>query len=311
MVSRTSNGDDDLVRLYLTDIGKHPLLTKEDEGRLSRLVQEGLQAQQEIESGGDKLTPKRQSELRLIVQRGEEAKNIFVQSNLRLVVSIAKKHARNNMPILDLIQEGNIGLMRAVEKFDWTKGFKFSTYATWWIRQSMSRGTLDLERPIRLPVHTQESLHRLQKAQARLEQQLGRQATIEELCQEEDMKYDVVVNLLQYRNEALSLSAPMGESGEVTLSDMIEDENAYAAFESLTSSLLSSEFEDLLDTLDEKEKDILRRRFGLDGQEPQSLAEVGKLLNLTKERIRQIEIRILVKLRHKMKHVDVQDLLVG
>ncbi|HEX7094449.1 MAG TPA: sigma-70 family RNA polymerase sigma factor [Acidimicrobiales bacterium] len=289
---RVERDEEDLVRLYLTDIGQYPLLTKDDEVRLAQQIEAGNAARAELEDPNAQLTPARKSQLKREVRRGEEAERTFVQSNLRLVVSIAKKYQASGLPLLDLIQEGNLGLMHAVEKFDWRKGFKFSTYATWWIRQAITRGIANTGRTIRLPVHAGDTLARLQKARARLELKLGRPATLTELAA-----------------EPLSLSEPLREDGDAELGDVVEDRSAESPFEVAATALLPDEIARLLAPLDEREREILKLRFGLDRGEPRTLEEVGEHFNLTRERIRQIEARAMSKLRHPSSDTGARDLL--
>ena len=238
---RVDRDEEDLVRLYLTDIGQYPLLTKEGEVRLAQQIEAGTSATAESEAKGDKVTPARRRELRRSIRRGDEAQRTFVQSNLRLVVSIAKKYQASGLPLLDLIQEGNLGLMHAVEKFDWRKGFKFSTYATWWIRQAITRGIANTGRTIRLPVHAGDTLARLQKARSRLELKLGRQATLAELAEEVEMPEDKVTEALRFAAEPLSLSEPLREDGDAELGDVVEDRSAESPFEVAATSLLPAE----------------------------------------------------------------------
>ena len=228
---RVERDEEDLVRLYLTDIGQYPLLTKEGEVRLAQQIEKGAAARQELDKAGDNLTPARRREMRRNLRRGDEAVRTFVQSNLRLVVSIAKKYQASGLPLLDLIQEGNLGLMHAVEKFDWRKGFKFSTYATWWIRQAITRGIANTGRTIRLPVHAGDTLARLQKARSRLELRFGRPATIAELAVEVEMTEDKVTEALRFAAEPLSLSEPLREDGDAELGDVVEDRSADSPFE--------------------------------------------------------------------------------
>ncbi|MCL4422420.1 MAG: sigma-70 family RNA polymerase sigma factor [Actinobacteria bacterium] len=306
---RVERDEEDLVRLYLTDIGQYPLLTKEDEVRLAQLIEARWEAEEELKRADKELTPARRRELRRGIKRGEDAQRTFVQSNLRLVVSIAKKYQASGLPLLDLIQEGNLGLMHAVEKFDWRKGFKFSTYATWWIRQAITRGIANTGRTIRLPVHAGDTLARVQKAQARLELKLGRPATLAELGEEVEMPEDKLIEALRFRSEPLSLSEPLREDGDAELGDVVEDRSAESPFEVAATALLPEEIERLLEPLDEREREILRLRFGLDRGEPRTLEEVGEYFNLTRERIRQIEARAMSKLRHPSSDTGARDLL--
>ena len=307
---RVERDEEDLVRLYLTDIGQYPLLTKDDEVRLAQTIEAGRDAEQELGAGRPKdVTPSKRRELKRKINTGEQAQQTFVQSNLRLVVSIAKKYQASGLPLLDLIQEGNLGLMHAVEKFDWRKGFKFSTYATWWIRQAITRGIANTGRTIRLPVHAGDTLARVQKAQARLELKYGRPATLAELGAEVEMPEDKLVEALRFRAEPLSLSEPLREDGDAELGDVVEDRSAESPFEVAAVSLLPEEIGRLLSPLDEREREILRLRFGLDRGEPRTLEEVGEHFNLTRERIRQIEARAMSKLRHPSSDTGARDLL--
>lgn len=306
---RMERDEEDLVRLYLTDIGQYPLLNKDDEVRLAQDIEVGYRAFRELNSKSKDISPTRLRELRRSVRAGEAAQRTFVQSNLRLVVSIAKKYQASGLPLLDLIQEGNLGLMHAVEKFDWRKGFKFSTYATWWIRQAITRGIANTGRTIRLPVHAGDTLARVQKAQARLELKLGRPATLIELGDEVEMAEDKLIEALRFRSEPLSLSEPLREDGDAELGDVVEDRSAESPFEVAATSLLPVEIARLLAPLDEREREILRLRFGLDRGEPRTLEEVGEHFNLTRERIRQIEARAMSKLRHPSSDTGARDLL--
>ncbi len=306
---RLERDEEDLVRLYLTDIGQYPLLNKDDEVRLAQDIELGYKAFRELNSKNKEVSPTRRRELKRTVRTGEAAQMTFVQSNLRLVVSIAKKYQASGLPLLDLIQEGNLGLMHAVEKFDWRKGFKFSTYATWWIRQAITRGIANTGRTIRLPVHAGDTLARVQKAQARLELKLGRPATLDELGYEVEMPEDKLIEALRFRSEPLSLSEPLREDGDAELGDVVEDRSAESPFEVAATSLLPVEIARLLAPLDEREREILRLRFGLDRGEPRTLEEVGEHFNLTRERIRQIEARAMSKLRHPSSDTGARDLL--
>jgi len=306
---RIDREDEDLVRLYLTDIGRFPLLTKDDEARLSQEIEAGAAARAELIAEGKGLTPARKRELRRFARDGDDAQRTFVQSNLRLVVSIAKKYQASGLPLLDLVQEGNLGLMHAVEKFDWRKGFKFSTYATWWIRQAITRGIANTGRTIRLPVHAGDLLARLQKARISLEGKHGRAATLAELAEELEMPEDKVSEALRFAAEPLSLSEPLREDGDAALGDLVEDRAAESPFDAAVTALLPEEIAKLLAPLDDRERQILSLRFGLDRGEARTLEEVGEHFNLTRERIRQIEARALSKLRHPSADTGARDLL--
>ena len=305
---RVERDEEDLVRLYLTDIGQYPLLTKEDEVRLAQQIENGVEARGKLETE-EKLTAAEKRDLKRLDRNGARAEKKFVQSNLRLVVSIAKKYQASGLPLLDLIQEGNLGLMHAVEKFDWRKGFKFSTYATWWIRQAITRGIANTGRTIRLPVHAGDTLARLQKARTRLELKYGRPATLTELAADVEMPEDKITEALRFANEPLSLSEPLREDGDAELGDVVEDRGAASPFEVAATSLLPDEIARLLAPLDEREREILKLRFGLDRGEPRTLEEVGEHFNLTRERIRQIDARAMSKLRHPSSDTGARDLL--
>ena len=306
---RVDRDEEDLVRLYLTDIGQYALLTKDDEVRLAKAIEAGKEAVAEMAKIKTPTATKRR-ELRKAIREGEVAERAFVQSNLRLVVSIAKKYQASGLPLLDLIQEGNLGLMHAVEKFDWRKGFKFSTYATWWIRLAITRGIANTGRTIRLPVHAGDTLARLQKARSRLELKFGRTATLAELAKEVEMPEDKVTEALRFAAEPLSLSEPLREDGDAELGDVVEDRSAESPFETAATALLPEEIQRLLAPLDEREREILRLRFGLGGSgEGRTLEEVGEHFNLTRERIRQIEARAMSKLRHPSSDTGARDLL--
>jgi RNA polymerase sigma factor (sigma-70 family) len=305
---RADRDDEDLVRLYLKDIGKHALLTKDDEARLGQSIEEGKFARDALLSGKS-LTPSEKRKLRAKVREGEEATQTFIKANLRLVVSIAKKYQASELPLLDLVQEGNLGLIHAVEKFDYRKGFKFSTYATWWIRQAITRGIANTGRTIRLPVHAGDLLARLQKAKVQLELQFGRRPTVAELAKELDLPEKQVVEIQRYASEPLSLSDPLREDGDAELGDIVEDRSAVSPFEAAADALLPAELERLLAPLDERERQILKLRFGLDRGEPRTLEEVGESFNLTRERIRQIEARAMSKLRHPTSDTGARELL--
>ncbi|MFN7969033.1 MAG: sigma-70 family RNA polymerase sigma factor [Acidimicrobiales bacterium] len=306
---RAERDEEDLVRLYLSEIGQYPLLTKDDESRLAQAMEHGKEAATELEANERSLSPARKRELRKLVKAGDEAERSFVQSNLRLVVSIAKKYQASGMPLLDLIQEGNLGLMHAVEKFDWRKGFKFSTYATWWIRQALTRGIANTNRTIRLPVHAGDNLARVQKARVRLETAFGRRPTVAELAADLDMPEDKVTEILRFAADTLSLSTPLREDGDAELGDIVEDPTAASPFEAAAESLLPAQISRLMLPLDDREREILSLRFGLDRGEPRTLEEVGEHFDLTRERIRQIEARAMSKLRHPSSDTGARDLL--
>jgi RNA polymerase sigma factor (sigma-70 family) len=305
---RVDRDEEDLVRLYLSDIGQYPLLTKDDEVRLARAIEDGAAARLELDAA-DGLSAARRRELRAAARAGEAAERTFVQSNLRLVVSIAKKYQASGLPLLDLVQEGNLGLIHAVEKFDWRKGFKFSTYATWWIRQAITRGIANTGRTIRLPVHAGDTLSRLQKARVRLELAAGRPPTVAELAADIEMPEQKVVEALLVAAEPLSLSEPLREDGDAELGDLVEDRSAVSPFEAAAVAMLPDEVGRLLEPLDTREREILMLRFGLDRGEPRTLEEVGDHFHLTRERIRQIEARAMSKLRHPSSNIGARDLL--
>jgi RNA polymerase sigma factor (sigma-70 family) len=304
--------DLDLVRLYLGEVGKHALLTKDDEVHLAQAIEAGRAARDRLRASADHgaLSTTKELELRHQAQVGEEAAETFVKANLRLVVSIAKKYPAAELPLLDLVQEGNLGLMHAVDKFDWRKGFKFSTYATWWIRQAITRGFANTGRTVRLPVHAGDLLTRVTKARGRLEGQLGRRPTVAELAADVELEEEKVTEILRYAAEALSLSEPLREDGDAELGDVVEDRSAVSPFDAAAASLLSGEITKLLAPLDERERQILRLRFGLDRGEPCTLEEVGRRFHLTRERIRQIEAKALSKLRHPSVNSEVRDFFI-
>ena len=300
--------EEDLVRLYLDDAGRYPLLSKDDEARLAQAIEEGNGARERL-AEGPPFAAGEKTALRRKVRAADDAHETFVQSNLRLVVSIAKKYQASGLPLLDLIQEGNLGLIHAVGKFDWRKGFKFSTYATWWIRQSISRGIANTNRTIRLPIHAADNLGRLYRTRTDLEARLGRRATMEELAEQLDMTPDKVSELLQIAPDPLSLSEPIGEDGDRELSDVVDDRSALSTYEAAVTALLPDEMAAVLDRLGERERRIITLRFGLDRGEPRTLEEVGELFELTRERIRQIEARAMAKLRHPAYNADLRSLL--
>jgi RNA polymerase sigma factor (sigma-70 family) len=302
--------DQDLVRVYLDGIGRYSLLTKEDEIRLAQAIEAGRAAETEL-AGGLPLSPDRIRELKRASKRGRSASEQFVQANLRLVVSIAKKYQSSDLPILDLIQEGNLGLMHAVEKFDWRRGFKFSTYATWWIRQAIGRGIDNWSRTVRLPVHAGDQVRRVLRAQGQLEGQLGRSPTTGELAGHLQMPAAEISALLALAVEPVSLAAPVGSDGDTELADIVADASAPSPFDLVANGMLGDEIGKLLAGLDEREREILRLRYGLDRGDPRTLEQVGEALQLTRERIRQIERGALAKLRHPSKESTARDLLAS
>jgi RNA polymerase sigma factor (sigma-70 family) len=307
---RAAQPDEDLVRLYLNDVGKYALLTKADEARLAQAVEAGRDSRAEL-SGSGELTASRQRELRRRVRQGDEATETFVKANLRLVVSIAKRYQAADLPLLDLVQEGNLGLIHAVEKFDWRKGFKFSTYATWWIRQAITRGIANTGRTVRLPVHAGDLLNRITKSRARLEGQLSRRPTTAELAADLGLEECKVVEILRYAGDPISLSEPLRADDDAELGDVVADHSAVSPFDAAAASLLIGEVAKLLLVLDDRERAILQLRFGLDRGESRTLDEVGAHFNLTRERIRQIEARAMSKLRHPTFELNSHDLLSG
>ena len=307
---RVTQPEEDLVRLYLKDIGKYRLLSKEDEVCLAQAAEAGRGARAEL-LGDRTITAVRKRELFRIVHDGDEAVETFVKANLRLVVSIAKKYQTGQLPLLDLVQEGNLGLMHAVNKFDWRKGFKFSTYATWWIRQAIARGIANGGRTVRLPTHADDLLTRVTTARSCLERQLGRRPTTAQLAADLAIDEEKVAEILRHAAVPLSLSQPLGEDDAAALGDVVEDHAAISPFDAMAAALLSDEVDKVLVVLDGREREILRQRFGLDRSEPRTLDEIGKHLNLSRERIRQIESRAMCKLRHPSTQLPPLELVTG
>ena len=300
--------DDDLVQLYLNDIGKYPLLTKEDEFRLGEAVQAGEAAAAEL-LGDRPVPPSRRPELEAKVRAGTEAAIQFVNSNLRLVVSIAKRYPTSGLPLLDLVQEGNFGLMHAVEKFDPHKGFKFSTYATWWIRQAIGRGIANTGRAIRLPVHAGDQLFAVRMESIAFEVRHGRPPRSEELAESLDLSVRKVEELLPYLQDPVSLSEPLHD-GERELGDLVEDTSSEAPDQQVFSSMLPAQVAELLSCLDQREREVLCLRYGLDRGRPRTLEEVSQRFDLTREGIRQIEAKAVLKLRRRFNR-DERDLLTA
>ncbi len=305
---RAQQPEEDLVRLYLDDIGRHQLLTRDDEVALAQSAEAGREAREQLATDPD-VTPARKRELRRIAKRGDDAAHTFVTSNLRLVVSIAKKYQASGVPLLDLVQEGNLGLIHAVEKFDWRKGFKFSTYATWWIRQSITRGIANGGRTIRLPVHAGDLLQQVAKARGRLESQLGRRPTIPELAADLDVPADRIAEIMRHAATPVSLSDPLRHDSDAVVGDLVEDQRATSPFDAAAAALAPGHVAKLLVSLDDREREILELRFGLDCGEPRTLEQVGVHFGLTRERIRQIEARAMSKLRHPTADQSARDLL--
>jgi RNA polymerase primary sigma factor len=298
----------DPVRMYLKEIGKVALLTAQDEVDLSKKMGEGEHARDRL-IGEEKLSETQVRELLALQRRGEGAKRHLVEANLRLVVSIAKRYVGRGMAFLDLIQEGNLGLIRAVEKFDYTKGFKFSTYATWWIRQAITRAIADQARTIRIPVHMVETINKLVRIQRQLLQDLGREPTAEEIAQQMELTAERVREIQKISQEPVSLETPVGEEEDSHLGDFIEDAEAVVPLERASFRLLQEQLEMVLHTLSEREKEVIRLRFGLVDGQPRTLEEVGKKFGVTRERIRQIESKTLSKLRHPSRSQKLRDYL--
>jgi RNA polymerase nonessential primary-like sigma factor len=285
----------DLVRVYLNGIGRTALLSAEEEVELAKRIEAGVFAQHMLDTTDPGAA--RKGELRALVRDGHQAKNHLLEANLRLVVSLAKRYTGRGMPLLDLIQEGNLGLIRAVEKFDYTKGFKFSTYATWWIRQAITRGMADQGRTIRLPVHLVEQVNKLARIKRDLHQRLGREATTEELAGEAGIAPEKVSDLLDHARDPVSLDMPVGTEEDAPLGDFIEDGEATDAESAVISGLLHDDLRRVLATLDEREQSVIRLRYGLDDGQPHTLDQIGKRFGLSRERVRQIEREVMSKLR--------------
>jgi len=298
----------DPVKDYLKQIGKVPLLNAEQEVELAKRIEAGLFGEEKLaEIQG--MTPDQRIDLEWIVEDGRRAKNHLLEANLRLVVSLAKRYTGRGMLFLDLIQEGNLGLIRAVEKFDYTKGYKFSTYATWWIRQAITRAMADQARTIRIPVHMVEVINKLARVQRQMLQDLGREPTPEELAIELDMTPEKVVEVQKYGREPISLHTPLGEDGDSEFGDLIEDSEAIQPGEAVSFTLLQEQLHSVLDTLSEREAGVVSMRFGLTDGQPKTLDEIGKVYGVTRERIRQIESKTMSKLRHPSRSQVLRDYL--
>ena len=296
----------DTVRMYLREIGRVDLLTPDDERHLAQAIEEGNQAALELDQTSDPTEHRRQMR---VVQTGQRAKSELIQANLRLVVSIAKRYSGRGMLFLDLIQEGNLGLMRAVDKFDHTKGFKFSTYATWWIRQAITRSIADQARTIRIPVHMVESMNRVLRMQRQMHQELEREPTLDELAERCGLPPDRIREILRISLDPLSLDSPVGEEDDSNLTDFIEDLTVDAPADMATKRMLAQAVEEALGELTDREQEIVRMRFGLDDGQARTLEDVGKEFGVTRERIRQIEAKTLAKLRHPMRSQRLKEFL--
>ncbi|WP_374227897.1 RNA polymerase sigma factor [Nocardioides sp. TRM66260-LWL] len=298
----------DPVKDYLKQIGKVPLLNAEMEVELAKRIEAGLFSEEKLGKGG-KISEKLREELEWIAEDGRRAKNHLLEANLRLVVSLAKRYTGRGMLFLDLIQEGNLGLIRAVEKFDYTKGYKFSTYATWWIRQAITRAMADQARTIRIPVHMVEVINKLARVQRQMLQDLGREPTPEELAKELDMTPEKVIEVQKYGREPISLHTPLGEDGDSEFGDLIEDSEAIVPADAVSFTLLQEQLHAVLDTLSEREAGVVSMRFGLTDGQPKTLDEIGKVYGVTRERIRQIESKTMSKLRHPSRSQVLRDYL--
>ena len=307
-----SFGTDDPVRMYLKEIGKVNLLTSDEEVELAKSMGAGMEAAEqlaELERTGEEIPPEVRRELEQMIKKGERAKQRLAEANLRLVVSIAKRYVGRGMQFLDLIQEGNLGLIKAVEKFDFTKGFKFSTYATWWIRQAITRAIADQARTIRIPVHMVETINKVIRVNRQLLQELGHDPTPEETAAEMNMPVERVREILKIAQEPVSLETPIGEEEDSHLGDFIPDEDASEPAEAASATLLKEQLVDVLSTLTPREEKVLKLRFGFEDGRTRTLEEVGKEFNVTRERIRQIEAKALRKLRHPSRSKKLKDFL--
>jgi RNA polymerase primary sigma factor len=299
----------DPVKDYLKQIGKVPLLNAEQEVELAKRIEAGLFAEEKLAEAPEVLRPGQRIDMEWIAEDGRRAKNHLLEANLRLVVSLAKRYTGRGMLFLDLIQEGNLGLIRAVEKFDYTKGYKFSTYATWWIRQAITRAMADQARTIRIPVHMVEVINKLARVQRQMLQDLGREPTPEELAAELDMTPEKVIEVQKYGREPISLHTPLGEDGDSEFGDLIEDSEAIQPGEAVSFTLLQEQLHSVLDTLSEREAGVVSMRFGLTDGQPKTLDEIGKVYGVTRERIRQIESKTMSKLRHPSRSQVLRDYL--
>ena len=299
----------DPVKEYLKQIGRVSLLNAEQEVDLSERIEAGLYAQHLLDTQIDQMEFKRKRELKWAAADGKKAKDHLLEANLRLVVSLAKRYTGRGMLFLDLIQEGNLGLIRAVEKFDWKKGFKFSTYATWWIRQAITRAMADQARTIRVPVHMVEVINKLSRVQRQMLQDLGREPTPDELARELDMPVEKVQEVQKYGREPISLHTPLGEDGDSEFGDLIEDTDAIAPSDAVAFSLLQEQFKQVLETLAPREAGVIKMRYGLEDGQPKTLDDIGRVYGVTRERIRQIESKTMSKLRHPSRSQTLRDFL--
>ena len=298
----------DAIGLYLESVSMHDLLTAEDEVRLARVIERGQNAEQELARDDDIATEERVVLVRY-VRQADHAKQQFIRCNLRLVISIAKRYTGRGLDLLDIIQEGNLGLIRAVEKFDWRKGFKFSTYATWWIRQAITRGLGNHGRTIRLPVHMVDIVRTVQESELSLREKLRRTPTISEIAEVSGLEEEKILVALNAPSDTVSLDRPIGSDGDADLSDFVEDDDAEDPFSMVADGARRDELARALKTLDDREQTVLVLRYGLDADAPRTLSDVGQLLGITRERVRQIETRALGKLRHPSTMYDLQSLL--
>ena len=312
-IAGRNEGDADLLRLYLNQIGQHELLSRDDEQRLGRVIEAGRDAARALSTGGDALPDDTAAELRARVAAGESAAKTFVEANLRLVVSIAKRYQSSGVALLDLVQEGNMGLIHALDKFDFGRGFKFSTYATWWVRQSITRAIANTGRTIRLPVHAGETVTRVQRAKGQLESELGRSPRVEELAAECDLGCDRVVEALRLAPHPTSIFEPLGGNGdgEITLADVVQDAEAMPAIDQIIAASLPTHVARLLATLSEDERRVVSLRYGFDRGQARTLSEVGQVCGLSAEGVRQVERRALAKLRLRSSTKAFADMLAG
>jgi RNA polymerase sigma factor (sigma-70 family) len=303
--ARELDGEGDLVRQYLNQIAATPLLTAQQEVELSKRIEAGLYADEVLRQAGEgehRLSADQRQRLRAVVDDGQRAKDHMIRANLRLVVSVAKKHSHRGLPLLDVIQEGNLGLIRAVEKFDYTKGYKFSTYAMWWIRQAIDRGIAEQTRTVRLPVHVVEQISRIARINRRLQSELGREPTLPELASATGIAEERIAELRKVSKESLSLDTPIGDDGDTRVADLIEDTDLLAAQDIVEFSALAEQLRAVVDTLPPREALIISLRFGLHNGKPYTLQEIATRLGLTRERIRQLEKEALAQLRNPERH---------